>query len=103
MNNYQGEKIMIIIAENYIKPVKLNEVRKMYEKLIHYTRKQPGCISYNLYQDLNNSSSITFVEEWNNEDDLNVHLKDEEFLNIFSNIEKCFAKDEVIKKYELFI
>lgn len=94
---------MLIIAQNYIQPERLNEVRKIYEEVVQYTRKQPGCISYNVYQESANPTSLIFIEEWNSKDDLSVHLEDQGFLNIFSTIEKCFIKDEVMKEYELFI
>jgi len=93
---------MIIIAETYIKPEKIDEVRKMYEKVIQHTRKQPGCLDYKLYQNIDNPDILMFVEEWETEEDFIAHLEDEIFLSIYYEIEKYFVKDEIVKKYKVF-
>lgn len=96
---------MLIIAENHIKPQdnSENELEKICKKMIRHTRSQPGCISYSLYQDLDNPYSLMFVEEWETEEDLNAHLNDEKFIEIYKYIEKCLIKDEVMKKYKVFV
>ena len=43
--------------------------------LIEPTRKEEGCISYELYQDVTNPGRFTFIENWQSKEHLDVHMK----------------------------
>jgi flavorubredoxin len=67
-----------IVAENYIKEEYQEEFLKLTKELIILSREEKGNISYHLYQDINDDSHFTFIEEWQNQeaiDEHNHHLK----------------------------
>ena len=56
-----------IVAENYIKEEHQEEFLKLTKELIILSREEAGNISYHLYQDIQDPSHYTFVEEWQNQ------------------------------------
>jgi len=54
---------------------KAEELKSVCLGLIEPTRKESGCISYNLYQDTTNPGKFTFIENWQSKEHLDVHLK----------------------------
>ena len=69
-----------IVAENYIKEEHQKEFLKLTKELIILSREEAGNISYHLYQDIQDPSHYTFVEEWQNQEAL--HQNHQEWLNI---------------------
>lgn len=51
------------------------ELKAVCLGLIEPTRKEEGCISYDLYQDTTNPGIFTFIENWKSKEHLDVHLK----------------------------
>ena len=74
--------MITIVAKNTIKQSKVVEFKLLAEKLINESRKEIGCISYNLYEDSNNCNILTFIEEWKSEEAINAHNKSEHFTSI---------------------
>jgi len=74
--------MITIVAKKSIKQSKIEEFKVLAEKLIKESRNEVGCISYNLYQDINDLNTLTFIEEWKNEQAINLHNKSDHFINI---------------------
>ena len=51
------------------------------------TKVQPGCISCEFYQDLNDPDAILFLEEWQSRENLEHHIKSEPYRIILSLME----------------
>lgn len=73
--------IKVVAKGNFIEG-KIEEAIKLYEELVDKTRKEYGCISYNLYQDKLNHSILTVIEEWESEEALENHKNTEHFTRI---------------------
>jgi len=50
-------------------------------------RVQPGCLRCDLYQDIENRETITLVEEWESQVDLDLRLRSEEYRAVLAAIE----------------
>lgn len=74
--------MITIVAKSLIKQGKVEKFKVLAEKLINESRKEIGNISYNLYEDSNNCNILTFIEEWENKDAINLHNKSEHFTSI---------------------
>jgi quinol monooxygenase YgiN len=74
--------MITIVAKNTIKQGKTEEFKLLAESLINESRKEEGCIAYNLYEDSNNCNILTFIEQWENKDAINAHNKSEHFTSI---------------------
>ena len=62
-----------VIAKFVVKEDKINEFKECCKSFIFETRKEEGCISYELFQDKNNKKVLIFVEEWKNEEAITNH------------------------------
>lgn len=74
--------MITIVAKKIIKQGKVEEFKALVEELINESRKEEGCIAYNLYEDINNPNILTFIEEWRSEEDIKLHNKSEHYTNI---------------------
>ena len=55
--------------------------------IIGPTQVQPGCISCEFYQDLNDPDAVLYVEEWHSRDHLEHHIKSDPYRIILSLME----------------
>lgn len=71
-----------IVAKSVIKDGKKDEYLKIVKELIERSRKEEGCISYQLFEDINDESVLTFIEEWKDSEAINLHNDSEHFTRI---------------------
>ncbi|NSB12756.1 putative quinol monooxygenase [Clostridium beijerinckii] len=71
-----------IVAKSVIKNEQIEKYLKLAKELVDKSRKEEGCISYGLFQDINDSSIFTFIEEWKDEEAINLHNNSEHFTRI---------------------
>ena len=50
-------------------------------------RVQPGCLRCDLYQDIENRDTVTLVEEWESQAELDHRLRSEEYRAVLESIE----------------
>jgi quinol monooxygenase YgiN len=50
-------------------------VRRVREEMFAPTRREPGCIRYRFYQDIEDPNAFSFVEEWESWDTLTAHFR----------------------------
>lgn len=57
------------------KPERRTEVIQLCKSMINPSRNEPGCISYNFYQDLSDENKFFFFEEWKDQQAIDAHVK----------------------------
>lgn len=67
--------MLTVIATITAKPDRIADVRRELEKLVAPTRKENGCINYDLHVDLNDPSRFVFYENWIDKPALDAHAK----------------------------
>jgi quinol monooxygenase YgiN len=75
---------------------KTMELKSVCLGLIEPTRKESGCISYELYEDTTNPGRFTFIEEWESQVHLDAHLKTPHLVAAGEAFGKIVTKDLVI-------
>lgn len=75
---------------------KIEDLKKVCLGLIAPTRKESGCLSYDLYQDTTNPGVFTFIEEWESREDLDVHLKSPHLVAAGEAFGKIVTKDLIV-------
>jgi len=88
-----------VVAKNYVKPEKVQEFMGLCKKLVEASLKDEGCINYGLYQELENSGILTFLEEWKDERSLDKHLNSNHFKEIFPLLSEYLEKDTEVNIY----
>lgn len=93
--------MVTIIAKSIIKNGMKDKFKKLAAELIASSRKEEGCISYNLYEDINNKNVLTFMEEWKDENTIKLHNKSEHFIRIVPELAKLRLEKPEINLYKL--
>jgi quinol monooxygenase YgiN len=65
--------------------------------------KEQGCISYELFQDINNQNIFSFIEAWENQDALDMHMKSAHFQKIVPEMALLREKPAEINVYRLVL
>jgi quinol monooxygenase YgiN len=77
-----------VVAKSKIVIDKLETVLNLYEELVAATRQEEGCIVYELFQDVEDPSVLTMIEEWEDKPSLDAHMKTEHFVRIVPMVGK---------------
>ena len=77
-----------ILPENYA------AVLKNINAIIEPTRVQPGCLDCCVSQDIDDESSLLLIEEWAEEEQLQRHIRSEDFKVILAMMELSQTEPE---------
>lgn len=86
--------MITIIAKFDVKADCIDEFKKCAVSVTRDTRKEKGNLSYKIYQDRNNLSSFTFIEEWLNDTAVEQHNSAKHFKEFIDEI-KSLTNGEV--------
>lgn len=70
---------MMIVAKLFVKPDKVKDFTEAAKEMIENSHKEPGCISYQLYQDPYDNTRFVFVEEYSNQAAVESHFSTDYF------------------------
>jgi len=90
--------LKVIATINALKG-KEKDLQDVLIKLIDPTRKEPGCISYILLNNITDKSEYTFFEEWKTEKDLETYMQSSHFQKAVNSLDGLIASEPVIKQY----
>jgi quinol monooxygenase YgiN len=80
---------------------KVNELLSVLGSLVEPTRKEVGCMSYELLQHNEDPTDLTLVEEWQNENALELHMAAKHFKDAMTKLPTLVAAEPDIRKYHL--
>lgn len=92
-----------VVAKNCIQEGKLKEILELYKELVEKTIVEPGCIKYELYQDINDPGVLTMIEEWESLEALDAHEKTEHFIRIFPMLKDLVTNESDFRIYKKLI
>lgn len=81
-----------VVAKKLIQEGKVEEVIKLYKELVEASRKEEGCIKYELYEDEKDSRILAVIEEWESKDALDKHMNSEHFTRLVPMIGELTEK-----------
>jgi quinol monooxygenase YgiN len=76
-------------------PQKKEEVLKILRSVAEHCRDDPGCLGCNIYGDLQEKNVIALEQVWRAEEDLNLHLRSGEYLNLLLVLEMSTRQPEI--------
>ncbi|GAB6153552.1 putative quinol monooxygenase [Desulfosporosinus burensis] len=82
-----------VIAKLTIKKGMVEEFKSSIPELVAETRKEDGCITYQLFQDVKNKRVLTFVEEWESMEALQSHMSSKHFQDAMPKLAELQEKD----------
>jgi quinol monooxygenase YgiN len=89
-----------VVAKSYAKEGKVDKILELSKELVEKTVIEEGCISYELFQDLEDPKAIVFIEEWESEEALSKHMASEHFKRIVPQLNELREKTSEINKYK---
>jgi quinol monooxygenase YgiN len=78
-----------------IPPQKSGEVLKIIRSVVEQCSDDPGCLSCHIYGDLQEKNVLMLVEIWKSEEDLDLHLRSEEYRNLLLVLEMALKRPEI--------
>jgi len=91
---------VIVVAHVYCRADQVENILSVLRQLTEATRTEPGCIKYELHQDLSDETHFTFIEEWTNEEALQLHFQMEHFKQATEHVKAASTKPVEILKYK---
>jgi quinol monooxygenase YgiN len=58
-----------------VRPEKRNNLLETMRGMLEPTRVERGCLSYRLYEDVEDRNTLILVEEWQTQEDLERHIR----------------------------
>lgn len=92
--------MLTVTAKFIVKEENINKFLKLSEPLIAETRKEAGCIRYELFQDIQNSQIITFIEEWKDAEALKAHENSSHFKSIVPKLSELQLEEIQVNMYK---
>lgn len=81
-----------VIAQDFIHPDHVDTVLPLYRMLVEATRKEPLCISYELFVDQKDPGHFVFIETWPDKAALDAHCASEHFQRLVPQIDSYQIK-----------
>ncbi|SFI07462.1 putative quinol monooxygenase [Halpernia frigidisoli] len=85
-----------VVADLRFKEENLEEVISLLKKMVIDTKKEKGCLNYELVQDFNDKKVFYTIEEWESQEDLSVHLNSDGVKNLMSTAAPFFLQEPEI-------
>jgi quinol monooxygenase YgiN len=80
-------------------PGKEDELQRTLTELIEPTRKEAGCIRYDLVRGLGGTAELAFVEEWESAETLDAHSQSKHLQDIGPRIGPLLAAPAKVTRY----
>lgn len=89
-------KTLTVVATFHARPGKETELRAALTGLVAPTRKEAGCINYDLHAATDNPAKFLFHENWTNKAHLDAHLQSAHIKALLPRVDElCVAFPEI--------
>jgi quinol monooxygenase YgiN len=92
--------IIYVVTDLWPIPDKVKEVKKILYDIVPEAKKERTCLKYELCQNLNDTSQLTFLQAWSTEQALEEHLKSEIINKATESLRDLLEKPTEIRRYK---
>jgi quinol monooxygenase YgiN len=78
-----------------VSPQKRGEALRILRSITERNKVLPGCLNSRLYEDLQEDNVILFEEMWGSEEEMEEHLRSEEYRKVLMALEMALQRPEV--------
>jgi quinol monooxygenase YgiN len=82
-----NENSLTIVANVTVIPEYKEELLQAFQKVVDATRKEPGNISYQLFEDTSNPLRFTFIETWESQSAIDSHNNSAHFQEFAATVD----------------
>ncbi len=93
-------KSLTVVAQFKAKPGKEGAVRQELRSLVAPSRKDAGCLNYDLHQALENPALFLFHENWASKAHLDAHLQKPDLQPVLARVGKLLAEPPQVTLWE---
>lgn len=94
--------MIILVAKSRVIDDKVDEYKVLAEELVNESRKEAGCISYNLVHN-DSTGEFAFVEQWKDDKAIELHNNSQHFKTIVPRLGELRECKANIERYEVII
>ena len=93
---------MVIVAVTFfVKDGMMDEFMRLSSECIDETRKETGCIQYEMFKAIEDENKMFLFEKWQSRENLADHQKTSHFEKYVSGIGPLLSKDIDIKVFDM--
>ena len=96
-----GNSYFTVVAHIKAKPGQEQQVKEALLALVGPTRRESGCVRYDLHQSLENSGHFLFYEHWQNRRTLEDHLQQPHIQEFLRRSEVLLAEPVALSFWEV--
>ncbi|QZY56191.1 putative quinol monooxygenase [Crassaminicella profunda] len=82
-----------VVSKIYVKEDQIDEFVEVFKGMVEPSRKEEGCIQYEMYQDEENPRIFIVLEQWKTKEDFDQHFKTEHFERIVPKMSEFMIKE----------
>lgn len=91
-----------VVAKHIIKEDRLDDFIRIGKQLVESTNKEDwGCISYQMYQDVDNPLVVAMLEEWESLEAIDNHLDAKHFHDLLPALRECLDGPSDMNNFKL--
>ncbi len=90
-----------VVARITARPDTVSELHPLLLGLLEPTRREPGCLRYQLLQNRADPTDFTFVEEWADEAAIDAHFATPHLQAVLAKATPLLAAEPDIRRYTL--
>ena len=90
-----------VVARLKARPDQVDALHAVLFGLLAPTRAEPGCIRYEMLQNLEDPTDFTFTEEWTGKPALDAHFETEHIRNALARFPELLADELDVRRYSV--
>jgi len=90
-----------VIARHFARPETVDQVRHILFGLVKPSRAEPGCLRYELLQNVDDPTDFTFVETFANDEALKIHASAPYIVSLTAKMQHLVARPAEVSKFKL--
>jgi len=92
--------MITVVATMHFRPEALDQALPILNRLVETTRREPGCLRYDLYRNVAQPGVLTMIEEWTDPSALDAHMANPNFQATVSSLGPLAAAPSQLTKLE---
>lgn len=95
--------MITVVARHQVKAECMEQALEWMRELVAATRREEGCISYEVHQDIKQPTILTMLEEWQSEAALAEHMKTPHFTRLVPLLGPLMESETDVNVYQKLI
>jgi len=87
-----------VVVDEYVKEGQLEAYMELMAEMVELTKKEDGCIAYDIYED--DSGKIAILELWESQEALDKHMASEHFQRLIPAAEAFLSEPHGIRVFK---